>query len=39
VGEQLYPLRETMAGIQLKLQGCGFARVDHSAIVNPGRVH
>jgi DNA-binding LytR/AlgR family response regulator len=38
VGERLYPLRETMAGIQLKLDGRGFARVHRSAIVNLDRV-
>lgn len=38
VGERLYPLRETMAGIQAKLDGRGFARVHRSAIVNLDRV-
>lgn len=38
VGERLYPLRETMAGIQQKLDGQGFARVHRSAIVNLDRV-
>lgn len=38
VGERLYPLRETMAGIQQKLDGRGFARVHRSAIVNLDRV-
>lgn len=38
VGGRLYPLRETMAGILLKLDGRGFARVHRSAIVNLDRV-
>ncbi|MDH5823975.1 LytTR family DNA-binding domain-containing protein [Luteimonas sp. RD2P54] len=38
VGERLYPLRETMAGIQARLEGQGFARVHRSAIVNLDRV-
>ncbi|WP_255516333.1 LytTR family DNA-binding domain-containing protein [Luteimonas suaedae] len=38
VGERLYPLRETMAGIEQKLDGRGFARVHRSAIVNLDRV-
>jgi len=38
VGERLYPLRETMAGIQQRLVGQGFARVHRSAIVNLDRV-
>lgn len=38
VGERLYPLRETMAGIHSKLEGRGFARVHRSAIVNLDRV-
>lgn len=38
VGERLYPLRETMSGIQLKLEARGFARVHRSAIVNLDRV-
>ncbi|WP_345776329.1 LytTR family DNA-binding domain-containing protein [Luteimonas salinisoli] len=38
VGERLYPLRETMAGIQARLEGRGFARVHRSAIVNLDRV-
>ena len=38
VGERVYPLRETMAGIQAKLEGLGFARVHRSAIVNLDRV-
>ncbi|MEZ0471088.1 LytTR family DNA-binding domain-containing protein [Luteimonas salinilitoris] len=38
VGERLYPLRETMAGIQVRLDGRGFARVHRSAIVNLDRV-
>lgn len=38
VGERLYPLRETMAGILLKLDDRGFARVHRSAIVNLDRV-
>lgn len=38
VGERLYPLRETMAGIEQKLAGKGFARVHRSAILNLDRV-
>lgn len=38
VGERVYPLRETMAGIQQKLDSRGFARVHRSAIVNLDRV-
>lgn len=38
VGDRVYPLRETMAGIQAKLDGLGFARVHRSAIVNLDRV-
>lgn len=38
VGERVYPLRETMAGIQQKLEDRGFARVHRSAIVNLDRV-
>ncbi|MGY0559053.1 MULTISPECIES: LytTR family DNA-binding domain-containing protein [unclassified Lysobacter] len=38
VGERVYPLRETMAGIQQKLDDRGFARVHRSAIVNLDRV-
>ena len=38
VGERLYPLRETMSGIQAKLEGRGFARVHRSAILNLDRV-
>ena len=38
VGERLYPLRETMAGIQQRLDDRGFARVHRSAIVNLDRV-
>ena len=38
VGDRLYPLRETMAGIERKLDGQPFARVHRSAIVNLDRV-
>lgn len=38
VGDRLYPLRETMAGIAQKLDGRRFARVHRSAIVNLDRV-
>ncbi|HZD52881.1 MAG TPA: LytTR family DNA-binding domain-containing protein [Woeseiaceae bacterium] len=38
VGERLYPLRETMAGIEQKLDGRGFARVHRGAILNLDRV-
>ena len=38
VGERLYPLRETMAGIEQKLDAQGFARVHRGAIVNLDRV-
>ena len=38
VGERLYPLRETMAGMQARLDGRRFARVHRSAIVNMDRV-
>ena len=38
VGERLYPLRETMAGMQARLDGRCFARVHRSAIVNLDRV-
>jgi len=38
VGERLYPLRETMAGIEQKLGTQGFARVHRSAILNLDRV-
>ena len=38
VGERVYPLRETMAGIEQKLAPRGFVRVHRSAIVNLDRV-
>lgn len=38
VGERLYPLRETMAGIEHKLDAQRFVRVHRSAIVNLDRV-
>lgn len=38
VGDRLYPLRDTMAGIQRRLDGRRFARVHRSAIVNLDRV-
>ena len=38
VGERLYPLRETMAGIESRLGAQRFARVHRSAIVNLDRV-
>lgn len=38
VGERLYPLRETMAGIEQKLDARRFVRVHRSAIVNLDRV-
>ncbi|GAB2622906.1 LytTR family DNA-binding domain-containing protein [Novilysobacter erysipheiresistens] len=38
VGDRVYPLRETMAGIAQKLDGQGFARVHRGAIVNLDRV-
>lgn len=38
VGERLYPLRETMSGIEQKLASQGFARVHRSVIVNLDRV-
>jgi hypothetical protein len=38
VGERRYPLRETMSGIEQKLDGRGFARVHRSALVNLDRV-
>lgn len=38
VGDRVYPLRETMAGIQSRLDGQRFARVHRSAIVNLDRV-
>lgn len=38
VGERLYPLRETMSGIEQKLKSQGFARVHRSAIINLDRV-
>lgn len=38
VGERLYPLRETMTGIEQKLDAHGFARVHRGAILNLDRV-
>lgn len=38
VGERLYPLRETMAGIEHKLKPQGFARVHRGAIINLDRL-
>ena len=38
VGGRAYPLRETMAGIETRLAGAGFARVHRSAIVNLDRI-
>lgn len=38
VGEQVYPLRETMAGISEYLSSRGFCRTHRSAIVNLDRV-
>lgn len=38
VGERLYPLRETMSGIEQKLKAQGFARVHRGAIINLDRV-
>lgn len=38
VGERLYPLRETMSGIEQKLEDRGFARVHRGAILNLDRV-
>lgn len=38
VGDRLYPLRETMSGIERKLAGQGFARVHRTAILNLDRV-
>ncbi len=38
VGQRLYPLRETMTGIEQRLAGRGFERVHRSAIVNLDRV-
>lgn len=38
VGDRLYPLRETMAGIESRLEARGFARVHRGAIVNLDRV-
>lgn len=38
VGDRLYPLRETMAGIERRLDGRRFARVHRSAIVHLDRV-
>lgn len=38
VGERVYPLRQTMSGIQNRLDGQGFVRVHRSAIVNLDRV-
>jgi len=38
VGNRVYPLRETMAGIEEKIAPAGFLRVHRSAIVNLDRV-
>jgi hypothetical protein len=38
VGSRVYPLRETMTGIEDKLAAAGFVRVHRSAIVNLDRV-
>jgi DNA-binding LytR/AlgR family response regulator len=38
VGTKVYPLRETMAGIEEKLAAVGFMRVHRSAMVNLDRV-
>jgi len=38
VGSRVYPLRETMAGIEEKIAPAGFIRVHRSAIVNLDRV-
>lgn len=38
VGARLYPLRETMSGIERKLDTLGFARVHRGAILNLDRV-
>ena len=38
VGGRLYPLRETMAGIEARLMTSGFVRVHRSAILNLDRV-
>lgn len=38
VGDRIYPLRETMAGISAQLAELGFQRVHRSAIVNLDRV-
>lgn len=38
VGDRLYPLRETMAGIESRLEARGFARVHRGAILNLDRV-
>lgn len=38
VGERLYPLRETMSGIEQKVAAQGFARVHRGAILNLDRV-
>lgn len=38
VGDRLYPLRETMSGIEQKLAERGFARVHRGAILNLDRV-
>lgn len=38
VGPRAYPLRETMAGIETRLAGAGFARVHRSAIVNLDKI-
>ena len=38
VGQRVYPLRETMAGIEQRLGSQGFARVHRSSLVNLDRV-
>jgi len=38
VGSRVYPLRETMAGIEEKIAPAGFLRVHRSAIINLDRV-
>lgn len=38
VGQRLYPLRETMGGIEQRLASQGFARVHRGAIVNLDRI-
>lgn len=38
VGDRLYPLRETMSGIESRLETRGFARVHRGAILNLDRV-